>query len=294
MRGSCPDPLQGNSRSPSVGLFADRTPGPSQTHTPIPTVPVLPLVNDSRPDSDLDEEEALDDEYDDLAGEEERRSYGATEDLVPIFDDAHGEEALITEEAPMPQWDNGEHVTPEERVILLAMDSDKERAHAMNMRLRDRESVDQGLLTHVLPILPKHKPGAEKKQQRAKEPSKKTKAKGKTTAEGETEDSSSGKKPRRSARKLPTTSGSRSASDTAQDESLTTTFTSASTTLSPLSTAISAGLNDGSLPDWIEEAMSYLDQMCAGPTWTSIIVKWVDLETRLKFPKGRVSNCFPV
>ncbi|KZP18046.1 hypothetical protein FIBSPDRAFT_671037, partial [Athelia psychrophila] len=41
------------------------------------------------------------------------------------------------------------------------------------------------------------------------------------------------------------------------------------------------------LPDWIEEAMRYLLEMCNDIQWTALLLKWVELESQLGFLKGR-------
>lgn len=48
-------------------------------------------------------------------------------------------------------------------------------------------------------------------------------------------------------------------------------------------------LDEDTLPPWIEEAMPYLLAMCDDVHWTSLLLKWVELERQLGFIQGRVS-----
>ncbi|KZP13251.1 hypothetical protein FIBSPDRAFT_666950, partial [Athelia psychrophila] len=41
------------------------------------------------------------------------------------------------------------------------------------------------------------------------------------------------------------------------------------------------------LPAWIEEALAYLQPMCDSMQWTSLLMKWVELERQLGFLNGR-------
>lgn len=261
-------------------------------------MPILPPPNKSRQDPFNDEVDnevdyEVDDEDEDYNELEldDRVEYEA-ENLDPstISADARDEDAHpeTINNIPRAEWDNGEEVTPEERVVLLAMDSDAERARAMILRRRDRESLADGLISHIPPIC--GVPVAE-----ATKPAKrKTQNAGKTTANEKSKDS--GKVPRRSARNsVNANTESVSVSDGPETSStLTLTPTPTITTHSRLSFGNPAGPNDEAqtLPDWIEEAMSRLDKMCDGAMWTSILVKWIDMETQLGFPKGRVSPHF--
>lgn len=293
MRGTSKYLIGGASRSPSVALSKNPTPGPSHSSTPTFTIPVLPPMNKSRQYTFDDEDE----EYEDLGHEEEEQVGYEYEDGDPLSTIAFVE---VRDEAAVPEtinsatsthWDNGEEVTPDERNVLLAMDSDEQRAYAMMIRRRDRESLEDGLIESIPPILPKTVTVGP--QKRAKKSNKENIDTGKTIVEGETKDKSSEKEPRRSTRKLPV-NPPMAGSASGQNDSVTTlTLTVATTAHSSSSTSILA-LNGQmpSLPDWIEDAMSRLDKMCDGAMWTSILVKWIDLETQLEFPKGRVSNHF--
>ncbi|KZP10427.1 hypothetical protein FIBSPDRAFT_698212, partial [Athelia psychrophila] len=48
--------------------------------------------------------------------------------------------------------------------------------------------------------------------------------------------------------------------------------------------------DEDALPDWIEEAMPHLMAMCHDMHWTSLLLKWVELERQLGFLKSRTNQ----
>lgn len=185
-------------------------------------------------------------------------------------------------------WDNGEHLTPEEREIVLAMPNDAERTRAMNIRRRDQESLEQGLLDKLPPFLTKPpaptKPAAKRKARVSKA----------TTKEpvGDV-DGRLGDNRRKSARHLKQTDVI-----TGPDHPSILDNAHTSRAASPLTTDLrdpdkplaDPTPSEDALPDWIEEAMRYLLEMCNDVQWTALLLKWVELESQLGFLKGRVSN----
>lgn len=344
MRGSPTiDPLSNELPLFQANLLKPSTTGPSKSSTPVlPTL--FSLFDDPSErthDSDDDEMGDSDDEMRDMEDED-------------MFDsplsDSHEEFAIPSAEAntvvrstpdmtvdeAVGDWDNGEEIMPDERVFLLALGSDLERARMMNMRRRDRESLDDGLISQIPSMIPKSSVAAKEAGVAA---NKAAKGKG-TSAKKNKSSSASGlvaaakkksspsvsadakkKKAASSAlaaakkkaalsvsaaakKKAPSISRPARAKKTPSKPQLDSpndppivplvTLTIAEPILSsapPVLSAVSfADVEEDAVPEWMEELMPNLTTMCEGPRWTSLLVKWTDLERQLRFPKGRVSN----
>ncbi|KZP28681.1 hypothetical protein FIBSPDRAFT_669240, partial [Athelia psychrophila] len=42
-------------------------------------------------------------------------------------------------------------------------------------------------------------------------------------------------------------------------------------------------------PTWVEDSITHLQELCEDAQWTSLLVKWVELERQLGFPRGRAN-----
>lgn len=204
--------------------------------------------------------------------------------------------------APLSVWDNGEEITAEERMFLLAMESDLERARAMTIRRRDREAVEQGLIDKVPSLMTGTKPitkSAPKKPRvpKAKKPPiKKPPAKAPPAATTHAKDtdqaaSEGGGQRRKSARHLKDRNlADHSSSTVANDHNSRTTPLLSANLIEPDNSLANPTLDEDAPPLWIEEAMPYLLAMCDDVHWTSLLLKWVELERQLGFITGRVST----
>lgn len=199
----------------------------------------------------------------------------------------HQEMGVTGEESAVNGWDNGEELSPEERTYLLTLGSDTERTRLMNIRLRDREALADGLINQIPSIIPKSsapplkkKAAAASKASNAKGKSKAVAKANKTGGQNEAERSA---EPRRSDRNLKGKISSMSGSETP---------IATETTELAVSIAPSAGPDGGAVPGWMDELLLPLTVLGEGPLWTSLLVKWVDFERQLGFPKGRVSSHF--
>ncbi|KZP04965.1 hypothetical protein FIBSPDRAFT_673419, partial [Athelia psychrophila] len=45
--------------------------------------------------------------------------------------------------------------------------------------------------------------------------------------------------------------------------------------------------DEETLPAWLEESVTHLQGLSEDAQWTSLLVKWIELERQLGFPKGR-------
>lgn len=314
MRGSRePDPLQDASRSINAPLSKPSAPDPSKTSTTIPSTTFSLFKGASEDGTDDEEDEAMvatpipekpdSDEVEDII-EPHLLDLSALDTIPSGYGGPASDQALshTNDASAVDAWDNGENVTPEERAFLLALDSDSERTRVMNIRFRDSEALEEGLIDQIPSIIPKSLAPPVKKKAPSKA-GKASKAKGKSSeavkAKGKgvkntNEVEGGGVVPenqrRRSDRSLITKTLLPSTSGTDNRNEPFHARVTPTTTEAIISAAPSVELDEDALPEWMENLLPHLNAMCEGPLWTSLLVKWVDLERQLGFPKGRVSS----
>lgn len=215
-------------------------------------------------------------------------STGANVNAGVVFNPSdHGRHQDTGDESAANAWDNGEELSPEERTYLLTLGSDTERIRLMNIRLRDREALEDGIINQIPSIIPKSSAPPLKKKAATVSKTPNTKGKSKVVAKanktGGKNVAEQSAEPRRSDRNLKGKISSMLGSDT---------HNNAITTELAVSVALSAGPDGDTVPGWMDELLLPLTTLCEGPLWTSLLVKWVDLERQLGFPKGRVSSHF--
>ncbi|KAF7965908.1 hypothetical protein HWV62_40972 [Athelia sp. TMB] len=184
----------------------------------------------------------------------------------------HLQEKAVSES---PTWDNGAHITPDERRVLMAFPSDIERTNIMNIRLRDCQSLEAGLIEELPPIVAKPVPGEEKSSERKKK--KQIKSKEVVASDDTAQRRSDRHKVSDPIPPPPPSPSKRSDNST------------------PIVTPIlshvpsrALGIDDDTIPTWVEEFIQHLYPLCGDALWHSLLAKWVDLERQLGFPtKGR-------
>ncbi|KAF7982531.1 hypothetical protein HWV62_28154 [Athelia sp. TMB] len=287
---------------PSVTPSTRSTPGPSTT-TPkdvreANALDLLPIDQDSDSDGDEELHEYLSQPskqaVDSSAAEAVPTSPSSqghepdTPEIVEDRDETHeggdvdvdDTQAQYPPQAPVdislaPTWDNGAQITLEECRVLMALPSDIERARIMTIRLRDCQSLKDGLIERLVPIVEKPVPGA--KQAAAKK--KKAKVK---PVEVTKKDRGNKQSDRTKVSEL-----ALSPSPGHSDYSVPIPSTAAISVSSHVSSQ-ALGINDSAIPTWVEEFLEHLSPMCPDERWNSLLVKWVDLERQLGFPiKGR-------
>lgn len=196
------------------------------------------------------------------------------------------------ETLPIEAWNDGDEVTIEERAVLLGMATDEERARAISTRRREQEQLQEGVISNVTPITPKvafdaKKAASKGKKVKAKEPEKQKDSVGKKGKAKEPENQKDSERgPRRSDRQKPSAVPPQPAPSNSCGSR------------HPL-LPISININDPTtettpddLPEWIDEALLHFNAMSDDGQWATLLVKWIELERLLGFPKGRVSS-FP-
>lgn len=323
------------------------TAGPSKTSTPIPSTLFSLFDDPDTDDSDEDMEQEEDEEIFGTPLADPLAEYGVPS---PEANTTLLSNPDLSGDVAGSDWDNGEEITSEERMFLLTLGSDLERARAMSIQRRDRDSLDEGLISQIPSMIPKSSVAAKEqgvaanKASKRKGPSKTTtkkttsmsvsaaaKKKGTSTSvsaaaekkvasasvtaaakkkvantsvtaaakkkASSTSESAIAKKkasPIASlapAKKAPSISDNNPSIDPlATLTTIETILSSASSAPPVLSNVSYTEVDEDEVPEWMEELMPNLSAMCEGPRWTSLLVKWIDLERQLRFPKGRVSN----
>lgn len=239
------------------------------------------VVETGREEDDLGLKEGLAD-VDLTMGGRDQNDQGASSQLQP------------PERSPCNKWDNGENVTADERIFLLAMETDLERARAMNIRRRDREALEDGLIEKLPPFMAKPIPST--KSTTKKPRASRAKGKGKAAVKeivkdtDQTSVSERGGLRRKSARRLKNAALADHPPSALDNDRDSPTSPLLAADLIELANSLSnPALDEDTLPPWIEEAMPYLLAMCDDVHWTSLLLKWVELERQLGFIQGRVS-----
>lgn len=177
---------------------------------------------------------------------------------------------------PINLWDNGEEITVEERNILLQMDSDAERARAMMIRRRDRDLFENGEISHVLPIL-------------AKPVYSEVKA-----AAGKGRQSGNGKakvvNKKQDVEVAQRRSSSRHQKQKEKKDATPPNNLAINTTVSPPAEPNTLGTSEEDWPGWMKEAVPHLKGMSDSVQWSSLVTQWIQLESHLGYPTGRVSQ----
>lgn len=174
-------------------------------------------------------------------------------------------------------WDNGEEVTVAERAALLGMDTDEARARTMIIRSRERQLLKDGEIGELTPIIPQPSKVVKKGPAKAKKGKAVEKPKG--VVPEKQKDSDRGT--RRNDRHKPSTSPPLPAPGGDSDS------LPPAVPISTVSTSLNA--DEEGLPEWIDEALLHLNAMCDDGEWAALLVKWIELESLMGFPKGRVS-----
>lgn len=195
----------------------------------------------------------------------------------------NGDSEQGTPATRLAPWDNGEVITAEERNVLLEMVSDEERARVMNLRRRDRGLLESGEINKVLPIMAKPvyselKDAAEKGRKKRKGNTK--------VVDKEPVDPGSTQQRRSSSRHqkqkdLP----SKDAASTFDVLAIDT-----NSTVSPPVTLDNQDTSEEGWPEWMVEAVPHLRGMSGSVQWLSLVNQWIQLESLLGYPTGRVST----
>ncbi|KAF7967411.1 hypothetical protein HWV62_34381 [Athelia sp. TMB] len=202
----------------------------------------------------------------------------------------------LPERLPEATWDNGESITAEERAVLLAMDTDEKRRHAMVIRRREREQLEDGEIEKVTPIVAKlpaasKKPSEKAKKAKVNDKSKATAPEKKKDSQGPVRRSSRQKGGNTELSALPVSTNV----DPPPAPPVPNTLDATTAEPSPISTSsvtstLKPGADKENLPEWIEEALGHLHNLCDDARWLALLVKWVEFERRLGFPNGSRSR----